>query len=105
MSNPQAREAVCSIGPGQDAFWGFLRGDMETKYKQLLNSLDNLMISINSEKNLNPRTLLQLKKLTKSRNSFKKDLMLIQEKPKIEHVFTRFLDLVADNTLHRRGKV
>ncbi len=75
---------------------------MKKHYKDLLDQLDDLMISLTKQKHLGLDTevVKALKNLTKSRNAFKREFIKKNIPPKEERrdtVFTSFLDNVADN--------
>jgi hypothetical protein len=73
---------------------------MQKHYKELLDQLDNLMISLTKQKGLglDAGVVVALKNLTRSRNAFKREFIKTNAHriEKNETIFTNFLDSVSD---------
>ena len=72
-------------------------------YLKLLNDLDSLMLALTKQKHLglDAEVMIALKALTKSRNTFKRQLIKETAKPVVSRngtVFTYLLDKVSDET-------
>ena len=81
----------------------FTGGFVFKLYVKLLNDLDSLMLALTKQKylGLDAEVMIALKNLTKSRNTFKRQLIKETAKPILARngtVFTYLLDQVTDNT-------